>query len=288
MLLKKVRRLPKDLYLKLNRILIRFFIPVLIVLHIPETVFTQNYIWPILSAWIVFFGSLLFFFIMKKWKSIDQYSLGALTVTAGIGSISFVGFPIFEMLYGAEGLKIGIIMSTLGTFVICVTAGVLVSSWFASKKPNPKSILVPMLKFPPFIAFVVALILNLCSYQHPEWFRYILVIVNSIFPFLALITIGLAINFSFKEVRDPHLLLGLSYKLLIAPMLIFLLFYFFIGKIDTTAKICVLAAGIGSMNTIAIIAMELGLNPSLCSKMVGIGIPLSIPLLFVINLLLSI
>ncbi len=288
MVLKKVKQLPKDLYLKLNRVLIRFFIPILILLHIPETVFTKAYIWPVLSAWLVFFGSVIFFFIIGKWKAIDRSSLGGLTVTAGIGSISFVGFPIFEMLFGSEGLKIGIIMSTLGTFVICITAGILVSSWFAAKQPNLKSILIPMLKFPPFVAFAIALVLHLSAYEHPEWLRYVLVTVNSIFPFLALITIGLAINFSFKELRDQNLLLGLSYKLLVAPILIFIFFYVLIGKMDLTSKICIMAAGIGSMNTIAIIAMELDLNPTLCSKMVGIGIPISIPLLFVINFLLSI
>ncbi len=288
MLLRKIKQLPKDLYLKLNRVLIRFFIPALIILHIPETVFTKTHIWPIVSSWVVFCGSLFFFFMIGKCMSIDRKSLGGLTVTAGIGSISFVGFPFFEMFYGTEGLKIGIIISTLGTFVICVTAGVLVSSWFAAKQPSSKSIILPILKFPPFIAFVVAVVLNLNLYEHPEWLRDILVLINSIFPFLALITIGLAINFSFKELKDKNLLLGLSYKLFVAPILVFLFFYVLVGKMNLTSNVCIMAAGIGSMNTIAIVAMELGLNPNLCSKMVGIGIPLSIPLLFIINFLLGI
>ncbi|MAW93713.1 MAG: hypothetical protein CMF33_00635 [Leeuwenhoekiella sp.] len=70
--------------------------------------------------------------------------------------------------------------------------------------------------------------------------------------------------------------MGQSYKLIIAPLLIFLLFLFMGEHNSLVAKVCVLGAGLGSMNTIAIVAAELGLKPDLSFLMPGLGIPISI------------
>ncbi len=52
-------------------------------------------------------------------------------------------------------------------------------------------------------------------------------------------------------------------------------------------EICVLGAAIGSMNTAAILVYRFKLNESLAAKMVAIGIPLSLPLIYIIHLLLQ-
>lgn len=52
-------------------------------------------------------------------------------------------------------------------------------------------------------------------------------------------------------------------------------------------EICVLGAAIGSMNTAAILVYRFKLNEVLAAKMVAIGIPLSLPLVYIIHLLLQ-
>ena len=83
------------------------------------------------------------------------------------------------------------------------------------------------------------------------------------------------------------LLLGQSYKLILAPLIIYIFMWHLLGIQDLTAKICILGAAIGSMNAVSILAAQLNLAPRLSVLMPAIGIPISVPILFLIDYLIS-
>ncbi|MEJ7673841.1 MAG: hypothetical protein WKF59_14375 [Chitinophagaceae bacterium] len=56
------------------------------------------------------FSSISFSLYATKNK-IKKTDTGTLILTGGISGISFIGFPIFEMLYGKQDLEAGIMMS---------------------------------------------------------------------------------------------------------------------------------------------------------------------------------
>jgi predicted permease len=60
-----------------------------------------------------------------------------------------------------------------------------------------------------------------------------------------------------------------------------------LGIQDLTTKICILGAAIGSMNAVSILAAQLNLAPRLSVLMPAIGIPISVPILFLIDYLIS-
>ena len=219
--------------------------------------------------------------------SIDRATRGALSLTAGISSTSFVGFPIFELLYGPEGLAYGIILSLSGTILVFNTAGISMLFYLTSGHNSlwhmPRNVLL----FPPFIAFVLALLLNLTGITYPPAVELLLGKLAAPFSVIALLSIGMQVDFRNTRSLWRYLCWGQIYKLILAPVFIYLLAWQVLELQNLAGRICILGAAIGSMNAMSILTAEKGLNPPLAILMPTIGIPLSIPILFGIDLLLT-
>lgn len=275
-LLQRIKEFPKDAYLVLNSFIIYICLPALTLLYTSEISFQKNQALPILMPYILFVGSFIFFQLIAPIFKFDRSTTGALTITAGISSISFVGFPIFELLYGKEGLKMGILMSQAGSFLVCGTLGLMTASYYSSSEPSFKKMIKSMFQFPPFVAFCIAILLNISGFHFPVFISDLLQKLGSPFSVLALVSIGLQIKFNRENLTQKPLLIGLFFKLFIAPLIIFLIYVILLDQKNWLAKMSVVGAGLGSMNTATIIAINHRLNPPLASLMVGIGIPISI------------
>ncbi|MBO0937014.1 transporter [Fibrella sp. HMF5335] len=280
------RWLPDTAPLVLNRLLVGVFIPALTLLYVAELHFASRLLLPILAPYLVFGCGCAFIWTIGNRLGFDRATLGALLLTGGISSISFVGFPIFEWLYGRAGLEAGILMSQAGTFVICVTFGVGLASWLAAKEPSVRIMLRDMVRFPPFLAFVVALLANGLGYVHPLFVRDLLTKLSSPFTVIALLSVGMQIRFRVPKQHKNALLLGLGYKLLLAPLLVFVVYKLLLGQRGWMPDLCVLGSALGPMNTAAVLATQYNLNPSLAAQMVGLGIPLSFLGIYLIYYLL--
>lgn len=274
-MLQRIKGFPKDAHLVLNAIIIYVCLPALTLFYTTEIRFARSQILPILMPYILFICSFIFFKIIAPIAQFDRSTTGALTLTAGISSISFVGFPIFELLFGKEGLQIGVLMSQAGSFVVCGTLGIFTASYYSSADVSAQKIVRDIFQFPPFVAFCVAVILNISNFHFPIWSIDILQKIGSPFIILALISIGLQMRLNKEDLQIKPLLYGLSYKLLIAPILIFVLYFLMLGESTFLGRISVVGAALGSMNTATIIAVNYGLNPKLATQMVSISIPLS-------------
>ena len=269
----------------LNKIIIYFFLPILSLKYIPGLSFQSSYWWLVLCPWFIYLGSMAFFLMLQRFLNLDRITTGVLIMTGGISSTSFVGFPIFEMLYGEEGLIAGIIMSLAGTIVVFNTIGIFTSFWYTEGQPRINRVLARMFRFPPFLAFVFALLLNSFGYQHPQMVYDLLDALSKPFNVFVLLTIGIQLELKVDKAVLQPLLFGLSYKLLLAPIVVYYLLHLLYGEVDLITKVCVLGAAIGSMNAMSIMAAQLGLRPQLAVQMPSIGIPLSVPVLLLIDYL---
>ncbi|MFB0947308.1 MAG: AEC family transporter, partial [Spirosomataceae bacterium] len=233
-------------------------------------------LYPMLTPWVLFFGAMLYFYVINRSAKFSRETLGALILTGGISSISFVGFPIFQLYYGTTGMSMGIIMSQLGTFLIVMTLGIALATTLSEKKANLRLILKRMVRFPPFGATLICLSINALTDEIPPEITDLATLISQPFAFLALFAVGLQVNFS-NILRDSKpLYTGLFYKLIICPLIVFLFFYVNGTLTTTEAKISLLGAALGPMNTAAIIADDFGLDGLLAAKMVSVGIPVSI------------
>ena len=281
-ILRGVKILPDNAPSTLNGLIVNVFVPAITLRHAVDLEFSADTFLPIVAAWTVFFAAFLFFNFTKKWTGFDRQTIGALIVVAGISSISFVGFPIFELLYGAEGLKAGIVMSQAGTFVVCSTAGIFMVSVYGGSGETLSwvKIVKDILRFPPFVAFIVAILIKFIHVEtlQSNVFTEFLEKLGSPMSVAALLSIGLQMDFSSDAAQKKALMLGLFFKLIIAPVLIFLVFFIFLKQTSIPAKVSVVGSTLGSMNTIGIVAIRKGLNPPLVTKMLAVSIPLSLVL----------
>ncbi|MFN8349538.1 MAG: AEC family transporter [Spirosomataceae bacterium] len=284
--LKKVPALSKDAPAVINSLLLYVCLPAATLLYTSATQFHSAYALPVLMPWLSFAGSFLFFRLLRGFIRLHPHSEAVLILTSGIPSVSFVGFPIFEMLYGEEGMKIGVLMSQAGSFLVCSTLGVVIASYYANTQTKKWAFLLDVLRFPTFIAFCLALLINLSGWSLPVPATDLLRKLAAPFSMLALISIGMQINVQDRNIHWRALAWGLGYKLIVAPVLIGVLFMIVFKQKGMVAEMCVLGAALGPMNTIAIIAANYRLNPALAAQMVGLGIPLSLAVIFLVRGLL--
>ena len=270
---------PAGAHTVLNQVLLTVLLPALTFLHLAEAQLDQRFLLPMLMPWLIFGAGWVFFAVLGRRLGLARGTVGALILTGGISSVSFVGFPIFELLYGKAGLEMGIVMSLAGSILICVTLGVVVGSWYGAARPSWRTMGANILRFPPFLAFVLALGANAAGYRHPALVRGVLEKLSGPFPVIALLTVGLQLQLSVPRARAQVLGLGLGYKLLLAPVLVWAVYHGVARQQGPAVDLCVLGAALGPMNTAAAIADRYGLDPPLAAQMVGLGIPLSLPLL---------
>jgi predicted permease len=277
--LRRWRLVPPGSHVILNQVLIAVLLPALTFLHLAEAQLDRRFLLPMLMPWLIFGAGWLFFAGLGRQLALPRGSVGALILTGGISSVSFVGFPIFELLYGKAGLEMGIVMSLGGSILICVTLGVVVGSWYGEAKPSWRAMGLNVLRFPPFLAFVLAVGANAAGYRHPTLVRGVLERLASPFPVIALLSVGLQLRLLVPRAQLRLLSFGLGYKLLLAPALVWAVYQGLAHRHGATVDLCVLGAAIGPMNTAAAVADRYGLDPPLAAQMVGLGIPLSLPLL---------
>ncbi len=267
----------------LNQLIIYFFLPLLALFYVPGISFQWNVIWLTLTPFIIFGASVLIYQLLAPLLGFDRNTKAALMLTSGIGSTSFVGFPVFELLYGEAGLAYGVLLSLGGTILVFNTAGLGLLFYYTNAKQGALKTIEKIIFFPPFTTFLIAVMMNITGMRFPDFLQTLLGKLVAPFSVIALISIGMQIKLSELRGVIRPLLIGQFVKLILMPLLVYFLFWHLLDQRDLVAKVCILGAAIGSMSSISILSAERGLNPRLSLMMPAVGIPLSIPFLYAID-----
>lgn len=276
--LRRIKDFPENTPRSLNAYLIYVVLPSISLLHISKIDISLAILLPILVAWIIFpLTWVLFGTIGKKfnWK---RNTIGCLIVCGGLSNTGFVGYPIIEAIYGSEGLKIAVLIDQPGSFIVVSSLAIIVASIYGAEKMRKRDISKKVLLFPPFLFFLVAVSLNVAQIEIRGSFETILESLASTLTPIALIAVGMQLQINLKDIKDHYLWYGLGYKLLLAPLVIFLLYGMLLeksGEQGLIYKVSVLEAGMAPMITSSIIATTYNLRPKMASLLVGLGIPLS-------------
>lgn len=273
--LQRVKAFPKNGHLALNQFVIFVALPALALFYIPKISISSSLLYPLAVAWVGFGLSFVFFYTVGKRFGWPNRLIGCLTITAGLGNTSFVGFPIIQALYGDEGLKTAIIVDQPGTFVVMATLGLITAAIFAKGDANPKQIAAKILLFPPFLAFIIAVTMNILKVDFSEHFQTVFQKLGATVTPVALVSVGLQLKVDKRSQHWKFLRLGLLFKLFITPAIFFLLYKIILGGKGLAVDVSIMESAMAPMITGAILASNYGLKPKLSSMMVGIGIPLS-------------
>lgn len=275
LVLQHVKQFPTSLYKILNKIVIYFCLPAITLYHIPKIRWSNELLFPIGAGWITYILAFLFFHFLGRRNGWSNKLIGCLILTAGLSNSSFLGYPIIEALFGKKGLETAILVDQPGTFVVVSTLGVFTAAFYSKGSPNALGILKKIILFPPFIMFVLSCLLNILGYDLHQNIQSLLLHTGSLVTPLALLSVGLQLTFDRKSQHWKFLRLGLFFKLLLIPAVIFVLYVFIFNQHSEAIKITIMETAMAPMITGAILASTYGLKPKLSSMMIGFGIPIS-------------
>ncbi|MEO8238550.1 MAG: AEC family transporter [Flavobacterium sp.] len=275
LLLQKVKWFPTHIYKFLNKVVIYFCLPAITLYHIPKIKWDNELLFPIGAGWLTFILAFVFFHFLGKRLGWSNKLIGCLILTAGLSNSSFLGYPIIEALYGKKGLETAVLVDQPGTFVVVSTLGVFVAAFYSKGSPNTFEIIKKIIFFPPFITFVLACLMNVFQYDFDLNLQFAFLKIGSLVTPLALLSVGLQLNFDRKSRHWKFLRLGLFYKLILAPFIILVLYVFIFKQHSQGIQITIMEMAMAPMITGAILASTYGLKPKLSSMMIGFGIPIS-------------
>ena len=275
LILQKAKWFPTTSFKILNKLVIYFCLPALTLYYIPKIHWNNQFLYPIGVAWIGFFGAFFLFRFLGKKYGWSQKLTGCLILTAGLGNTSFLGFPIIQALYGDEGMKTAILVDQPGSFVVLSTVGILVATLYSKGGQSGGQIVKKILFFPPFLTFAFACLLNVFNFDFHQWVQSSLLLVgNGVTP-LALVSVGLQLRFETRSQHWKFLGLGLLYKLILTPAIIFIMYVLILNQTSKIIEVAIMESAMAPMITACILASSHGLKPRLSSMMIGFGIPIS-------------
>jgi malate permease and related proteins len=259
-----------------NRYVVYVCLPALILLLIPQLKAEPGLFVLALVPWALLLlaaGAVLLAGRALAWP---REVIGVLLLCVPLGNTSFVGFPLVSALRGPSALRYAVLYDQFGSFLPLSTYGLIVLARYSGAgAPTFRTSALRVLKFPPFVALVVALL----PLPRPPLVHEVLQRVADTLVPVAVIAVGLRLKLRPPPQRAA-LALGLTIKMLLCPLLA-LVSLRALGLRDMPAQVAVLEAGMPPMITAGAMASMAGLAPELCAALVGYGVVIafaSVPL----------
>ena len=275
MLLQHSTRTPANAHQALNAVILHVSLPAVTLRALHGFGFDPSQLWPVLIPWALFAVGAAAFWAIGRWLRLPRASVGALTLVGGLGNTSFVGLPMIESLHGRDGLGLGLLIDQLGSYLALATIGVFVAALYAGNAPTSRgAMLKKIATFPPLIALVLAVALRPLPF--PAALDVALARVGDTLAPLALLSVGLQLRLGALRSQARLLSIGLGYKLLACPAMVFAVLWLLDAELDMTSHVSLIEAAMPPMIGAGIVAAEARLDAPLVSTMIGVGVPLGL------------
>ncbi|HEX4872247.1 MAG TPA: AEC family transporter [Nevskiaceae bacterium] len=281
-LFARQRWMPEESFGVLNAWLLRVAFPALVLERVPTLSFDRALVFAALAPWVVLLGSALLLGALGRRLGWSRASTGALVLTCGLGNTAFIGLPMIQALIGPQALGAALIADQLGSFLGLSTVGVALAAAYAGDRLSPGIIAQRVLRFPPFLALMLALLVGQLGGWPPAVSELLHRLGETLTP-IALFVVGLQFRLGALRGRVGLVATGLAWKLLLAPLAVWALALASGSAGGLPATVGVLQAAQGPMITAGILAASHRLDPPLVTLVVGLGILLSfasVPLWF--------
>lgn len=272
LLIRKTGILPKGSHQGINVWIIYVALPAATLKYLPGIRWSNDLLIPLLTPLLCWAGAWILSEWLAKQFRFESKTKAAFLIVTGLGNTSFIGFPLISAYYGEKNLSIAAVTDQMSFFILAVFASVVAMKASGSAKADFKAISLKLLKFPPFLVILVALVV-----PHYLSFELLTPVVSdlaaTISP-LALFSVGL--QFELGNMRDvlKPVLAASVYKLILSPLLVLgLALAFQTGEMET--KVSVFEASMGTMISAGILNDQFGLNPRLSNLIVFLTILLS-------------
>lgn len=257
----------------LNMVVLYVCMPAAILLQVPQLRLEAATVGVVLIPWLLVLLSCVLVLALARLWQMARADTAVLLLEVPLGNTSFLGYALVPVLAGPQAMPYAVLFDQFGSFLILSTVGLTIIAIYAGgARPTPLAILRRVLGFPPFIALVVGL--TLMPADPPAAVRTMLQqLAAAMLPLVGL-ALGMQLKLRLPRAQLLPLGLGLGGKLLLMPLLAWLLSLLIGLNADARAAV-VLEAGMPPMITAAALAAMARLAPELGAALVGYGVVLS-------------
>lgn len=268
---RRLRLAPVNAHTAINSWVLNIALPAVALAYIPKIRWTPDLLAPALAPVLVWFGCWLVMQLYCRWKGYGRRTRSTLELAGGYSNTSFIGFPLVAAYLGEQQVAIAIICDQV-TFLLLATVGIVAAikgSSPGNSKANPALMLHKLLRFPPLLGTIAALVLSPLI-DLGAAMPFFEKLAGTVAP-LALFSVGLQLQFKGWRKILPQISTGIAYKLIMAPALVALALVV-TGVKGDVAKVSLLEAGMPTFISASLLADQYGLNTKLINLVVGFGI----------------
>ncbi len=272
---------PKTIASSLHSFVVWVALPALILARIPALEVGQGVLWLGLLPWVLLAISATLVWLAARVFHFSDEVTGALLLVVPLANTSFLGLPLVSAHLGPEAVAPALVWDQLGSFLQLSTWGAFILARYAPPaagappaRPTPKAILGRILRFPPFIALVLAFVLRALELSNIEMIRTFERIGVALVP-----AVMVAIGLQWRATFSGDLLTPFAFALVMRLACIPFVAMGFVILLDLpplTRGVAILEAGMGPMITAGALAIEARIAPSLVASLLGWGTLISI------------
>lgn len=177
-----------------------------------------------LPLFVFFFGSLIAFYILKRYKKDwNDASINTLSFTCGTGNTGYFGIPLSMILLSPESANI-FIFATLGSLLYENTTGFYVT---AKGSFTARQSIIKVIKLPLLYAFIAGLSLNILGFRTPDFVIPYFEMFKWTYGILGMMMLGMGMKgFDLKaDVDIKYLKIAYFYKFIFWPVVMLFIIY---------------------------------------------------------------
>ncbi|MFK8013831.1 MAG: AEC family transporter [Gammaproteobacteria bacterium] len=266
----------------INGTIINFALPAMILLRVPALDLTPEALTPVFLAWGVIATTALMVWTLSRRLQWSREVTGALLLVVPLSNSAYLGLPLISAIASDEIVGYAILYDQIGNFMaVAIYASVVIALLSRqAETPTVGSVVRRIVLFPPFLVTVLALLIR--PDMLPGWAIGPLTLLGATMGPLAMLIVGLQLEWALPAALRQPLAIGASIKLVGAP-LIATAAAMLIGSASAAGQASVLQAAMPSMITAGLLGIAAGFSRTLIVAMIGLttlASALSLPLVF--------
>ena len=261
-----VNQLPQ----RLNKFIINVSFPAVILLTAPAISFQYDALFSATAPWMIILIVAVSTTLITKQLGWSKEIRTVILLLAALGNTGFVGIPLAKAFFSTEQLGHAIMYDQMGSFLAFITYGTFVISKQLSDNSGVRwqNVIKRVITFPPFLSFIIAMLIPQDIY--PEILLTSLhYLALTIIP-LAMLSIGMTLQFHVDTEYRVPLMIGLSFKLVLAPVLI-LVSGLVLGKTPDLIEICIFQAALPPSVACSILLLNENILPKFVRSFMAIS-----------------
>ncbi|ALO46537.1 AEC family transporter [Pseudohongiella spirulinae] len=270
-LLRRTALMPDNAASVLNAYVLYVAFPALILKSLPGLQFSFDLLIPALTPWILLAFSVLLVLRLSRWLHWSREQTGALLILVPLGNTSFLGYPLVEAFFGADAIPYALVYDQMGSFLALTIYATIIAAIYspALSTPDAVSVIRKIITFPSFVALIVGLLLF--NVEKPALAISAIDNIAATLVPVVMVAVGFQLSLRFDTREVSPLLVALSLKLLLLPVLAWSM-WSLAGQSGQAVDITIFQAAMPSMISAGAVASMAGLSPRLVSGVTGLGI----------------